>query len=208
MKNCYTGLPAGYAERYRLNLQKDKKTAVIVNVLAIAVMVALGFLGNAIIPLSTLFDRTDGTGVYFTRLGVLIGGYVVYIILHEAVHGIAMKCYGAPKLKFGFTGMYAFAGSDAYFAKAPYLVIALAPIVVWGLVLLVLNFAVPASWFWVVYFIQIGNLSGAAGDLYVTCKFIGMPKDILVQDVGVSMTVYSGSVSQAREKTPEGKGDA
>ena len=199
MKNCYTELPEGYAELYRLNLQKDKKTAVIVNVLAIAVMVAFGFLGNAIVPLSTLFDMTDGTGVYFARLGVLIGGYIVYIILHEAAHGVAMKCYGAPKLKFGFTGMYAFAGSNAYFAKAPYLVITLAPVVVWGLVLLVLNFAVPASWFWVVYFIQIGNLSGAAGDLYVTCKFIGMPKDILVQDVGVSMTVYSASAVKSAE---------
>ena len=42
-------------------------------------------------------------------------------------------------------------------------------------------------------FLQIGNLSGAAGDLFVTVKFAGMPKDILVQDSGVSMAVYSRS---------------
>ena len=207
MKNCYTELPVGYTEVYRLNLQKDKKKAILVNGIAMVMIVALFFLGNAIVPLSTLFDMTDGEGVYFIRLGILIGGYVIYIILHEAVHGIAMKCYGAPKLKFGFTGLYAFAGSEAYFSKVPYIVIALAPVVVWGLVLLVLNLIVPASWFWVIYFIQVGNLSGAAGDLYVTCKFIGMPKDILVQDAGVSMAVYSGSAEQKREHAPDGQGD-
>ena len=41
------------------------------------------------------------------------------------------------------------------------------------------------------YFIQITNISGGAGDLYVTFKFSRMPSDILVQDSGVGMTVYS-----------------
>lgn len=63
--------------------------------------------------------------------------------------------------------------------------------VVWEIVLLILNFIVPMSWFWVVYFIQMGNVSGAAGDLYVTWKFSKLPKDILVKDTGVEMTVYS-----------------
>jgi len=67
----------------------------------------------------------------------------------------------------------------------------LAPVVFWGIVLAVINVLVPLEWFWVVYFIQIINLSGAAGDLYVTVKFSRLPSDILVQDYGVGMTVYS-----------------
>ena len=63
--------------------------------------------------------------------------------------------------------------------------------VVWGAVLLAINCLVGESWFWVVYFIQVTNLSGAAGDIYVTYKFSKMPEDILIRDVGVSMTVYS-----------------
>ena len=35
------------------------------------------------------------------------------------------------------------------------------------------------------------NISGAAGDLYVSWKFTKLPADILINDVGVSMTVYS-----------------
>lgn len=60
-----------------------------------------------------------------------------------------------------------------------------------GIVLAVLQFAVPDSWAWIVYFIQIINISGAAGDIYVTYKMSRLPADILVNDVGVSMTVYS-----------------
>ena len=53
----------------------------------------------------------------------------------------------------------------------------------------------PTLGFWGIYFIQIANLSGAAGDLYVTYLFSRLPSDILVQDVGVSMVVYHHSVN-------------
>ena len=71
------------------------------------------------------------------------------------------------------------------------MVIALAPVVFWGIVIAVINVLVPEGWFWVVYMIQVTNLSGAAGDLYVTVKFSRFPKDILIKDHGVGMTVFS-----------------
>ena len=61
----------------------------------------------------------------------------------------------------------------------------------WGIVLAVVNLLVPVEWFWVIYFGQITNLSGAAGDLFVTIRFSRLPKDILVQDYGVGMKVFS-----------------
>ena len=87
--------------------------------------------------------------------------------------------------------MYAFAGSRDYDGKGAYVFIALAPIVFWGIVLAVINCLVPAEWFWVVYLIQVINLSGAAGDLFVTVRFSRLPGDILIQDSGVGMKVFS-----------------
>ena len=133
----------------------------------------------------------SGLGHYMLRFVVMIVSLILYIILHEAVHGIAMKICGTKKVKYGFTGLYAFAGSEDFYDKKSYIAIALAPVVFWGIVLGVINFLVPVEWFWVVYIIQIMNLSGAAGDLFVTVKFSSMPKDILVQDSGLEMTVYS-----------------
>lgn len=184
-------LPEGYQEIYSIDLQKDKKAAVLVNALALMIAAAMVVPMHFYIPITTLFDMRSGLGTYIIRFAVLIILIVVYMILHELVHGIVMKSCGTKKIKYGFTGMYAFAGSDDYYDKRSYITIALAPIVVWGIVLAVVNAFVPAQWFWVVYFIQVTNISGAAGDLYVTAKFLRFPKDILVTDCGVGMTVFS-----------------
>lgn len=184
-------LPEGYKEVLSINLQKDKKLALIVNLIGLVVMLAMGVPMHFYIPISTLFDFSDGMVVYWLRIASLVVFGVVYLILHEAVHGITMKMCGTKKVKYGFTGMYAFAGSDDYYDKKSYIIIALAPVVVWGIVLAIINCLVPENWFWVVYFIQISNISGAAGDIYVTAKFSKLPNDILVQDSGVGMTVYS-----------------
>ena len=105
-----------------------------------------------------------------------------------------MKICGTDKVKYGFTGIYAFAGSDDYYTKKSYIFIALAPVVVWGVILAVINAFVSETWFWIVYIIQISNISGAAGDLYVTVKFLKFPDDILVHDNGVSMEVFSKEI--------------
>lgn len=184
-------LPEGYKEILSINLQKNKKLALIINLVGFAVMVLMAVPMHFYIPVTTMYDFSDGAVVYFAKFVVMIVGMVVYLILHEAVHGIAMKMCGTKKVKYGFTGLYAYAGSDDYYDKKSYIIIALAPVIFWGAVLAIINCLVPESWFWVVYIIQIGNISGAAGDIYVTAKFSKLPKDILVTDCGVGMTVYS-----------------
>ena len=42
-----------------------------------------------------------------------------------------------------------------------------------------------------VWILQIANVSGAAGDVYVTLRLLRLPRDLLVRDTGVAMTVYS-----------------
>ena len=184
-------LPDGYAECMKLNLQEDKKTALIVNFFSFALAVLMMIIGNFICPILSLFEISNGFAEHFIKCIVMCAGMIAYLVLHELVHGICMKAFGADKVKYGFTGLYAYAGSDCYFGKKTYIIIALAPIVVWGIVLLILNFIVDLNWFWIVYIIQVFNVSGAAGDLYVSFKFVHMPKSILVKDTGIEMTVYA-----------------
>lgn len=184
-------LPEGYKEIYSVDLKKNKKTALFVNVLSLFIFVLMIVPMAFSVPIYTLFDMQKGLGNYILRFIILLVLMILYIILHEAVHGVAMKICGTKKIKYGFTGLYAFAGSDDYYDKKSYIFIALAPVVLWGIVLALVNPFVPIEWFWVVYFIQVFNLSGAAGDFFVTVKFSRFPKDILVKDYGVGMTVYS-----------------
>ncbi|MFW1997378.1 metalloprotease family protein, partial [Acinetobacter guillouiae] len=74
---------------------------------------------------------------------------------------------GSPA-KFGFRRGMAYAGRDAYFCKTASIVIALAPVLIWGLILGLLLDDVPTQYFWYLYAIQIFNFAGAVGDFYVT----------------------------------------
>lgn len=183
-------LPEDYGEIYSLNLQKDKRTAIIVNLLALAIAAVMAVSMNFFVPVTSFFDMSGGIVRYFLRLAALIVLMVLYMVLHELVHGIAMKLCGTKRVKYGFTGLYAFAGSEDYYDKKSYIFIALAPIVLWGTVLAAVNFFVPTEWFWIVYMIQLINISGAAGALFAAVKFSRMPKNILIQDSGVSMRVF------------------
>lgn len=189
--NSYEGLPESFGEIFSVNLQKDKKTAILLNGAALAIAAVMAVPAHFYIPITDLFSINGDIKLYIIKMAVLFGGLVIYMILHEAVHGIGMKISGTKKVKFGFTGLYAFAGSKDYYDKKTYIFIALAPVIVWGAVLAVINAFVPKEWFWVVYFIQMSNISGAAGDFYVTLRFMRFPKDILISDSGVGMTVYS-----------------
>ncbi len=188
---AYKELKDGYGEILSVNLQKNKKLALLVNVLAFVIAIVMAVAMSFYISIKTLFSTENGMGEFALRFGVLLVCLVAYLFLHELTHAAVMKLCGTKKVKFGFTGLYAYAGSQDYYDKTAYILIALAPVVLWGVVIAVINAFVPANWFWVVFVMQIINISGATGDLYVTFKFCRLPKDILVKDVGVGMTVYS-----------------
>lgn len=191
-----TTLPADYHSGFTVDLQKDKKLFVLVNGLCLLIAAFLVGLGMALCPLSSMLQDMkqsldEGQYLrYMMPLLVIFGGSCLYIVLHELVHGVFMYAFSHVRPNFGFTGAYAYAGSEVYFGKVHYIIIALAPVVIWGIVLAILSTVLPQPWFWPVYFIQILNLSGAAGDFYVTFRFCRLPKDILVQDTGIRMTVF------------------
>jgi hypothetical protein len=179
-------LPVGYAEDKRIDLQNNKKQAVIVNALAFAIMIAMFIIGRIFVPLHIIID----VPLVLKTAGLLLA-LAAYVIIHELIHGAFFKKYSGKKAKYGFTGLYAFAGSDAYYYKRQYIIIGLAPVVLCGIVLLLLNIFLPEEWFWGVYFIQIMNLSGAAGDFYVAQLMNRLPADILIKDEGAAMNIYS-----------------
>ena len=86
---------------------------------------------------------------------------------------------------------YAYAGSYAYFSRLAYFVIALAPVVIWGIVFALLLPRLPSAWRWTAWLWQLINISGAAGDFYCAFRIVQAPAGTLVQDTGTDMTFYS-----------------
>lgn len=183
-------LPEGYREIKKVDLQKDKRLAILLNVGAIVNFLALFYLCIQLVPFAFELGADNITEYSFSWLG-MVALIVLYAFAHEFVHGFFFKRYSGKKAFYGFTGLYAFAGSDAYFSRGPYIVIALAPIVIFGLLFLLLNCLLPVKYFWWVYLIQLFNLSGAAGDIYFTLLLCRLPADLMVKDSGTAMSIYS-----------------
>ena len=184
-------LPEGYKRVAYVNLQKDKKTSILINVISGVIALIMAFSMHLVIPFTDALDFSAGMETLMQNIIVLMIAMTAYIVLHEGVHGIFMKIFGCKKLKFGFTGLYAFAGTNELISKKAYFIIALAPVVILGIILLILLFIFPMPIFWLIYLLEIVNVSGAVGDIFVTVKFSKMPDDIYIHDNGVSMNVYS-----------------
>ena len=190
---CYETFPDVYTYLDKIDLQHNGKQFWIVNgisLILVVVMLIAGYFIDKFSIVSELYEQ-------LIALAVVIVGFILYIILHEATHGVVMRLSVKAKLNFGFKGWAAYAGSTGYFDKKHYIAVALAPLVLWGIVFGVLNiFFNSGMWFWVIWVLQIGNVSGAAGDLFCTYKMFTYPKDILVRDSGTDMSIF-------RRKTEE-----
>ena len=192
--HAFQTLPEGYKCTETINLQKDKKMAVIVNGLGVLIMLVMGIIGHMIIPFFSMLVDTE-IYMYFVKLAIMFLLFMIYMAAHEATHAVVMKAFGGGKVRFGFTGLYAYAGSERdYFDKLAYICIALAPMIVWGIVLTIVLCFVPYDWFWVVYFVQIGNFGGSSGDLFVSVKTAGKPSNVLGQDTGIEMSYYETDI--------------
>ena len=189
MKSMFE-LPSNYKPLLSVDLAKNKKLFIGINAAALVIGVLLAVLGALSHPITAFFDL-ELMGATLLRLLVVILSLVAYVVLHELVHGLFIRIFSGRRATYKFTLAYASAGSEAYFGKWPYIVIALSPVVLLGAVLFLLCLVLPEAWFWVAYVVQIMNLSGAAGDYFVTLRFCALPRDILVRDSGTAMTVYA-----------------
>ena len=178
-------LPASYELVRKINLQKDKKDFFWVNFICLVIFAVMIAIVLQFVSLDVLFPEGASKQIVFWVV------FVLYMVLHELTHAAAMKYFGGHKMRFGFTGLYAYAGSEEdYFDKKAYIVIALAPFVVWTIIFTVVCFLVPRDWFGVTYFLQVGNVSGCGGDLYVSFLMRKYPSDTWVKDTGLEMFVY------------------
>lgn len=109
-------------------------------------------------------------------------GYLLILPIHELVHAAAFALWGG-KPYFGTKLPYALycGAKNQLFHRNQYLVIGLAPLVVITLAGIIFTLISPALASYTL-FATIGNVSGAAGDVWVVRKLIQRPRSILVED--------------------------
>ena len=180
----------GYKECTKIDLVKNKKEALLVNIYGIIIMVVMAvFIPLLIMGGIIEFNLETTFPLFFI---VLLISLILYIPLHEIVHGIVLKNYTDEKLSFGWKLVYAYCGSkEAVVDRKEYYAVALAPLLVFSVVfisLMVLNPSLSFVW----YVMEIMNVSGSVGDIYVSIKQRKeKSRDILITDSGTDMSFWS-----------------
>ena len=188
---CYENLPRGYDLYEVIDFAKNPGNATKIAWSGLAVtaaMIAMALPDHSLKTAVSMHPFRIGVAVCFMLIG-----FLVYILLHEGVHGFFIKMFTGENAEFGLqmkAGM-AYASSRYFFGKAAYIIIALAPVIVWGIVLTLLLKDVPECYWWYLYAVQILNISGCVGDLFVTYRILKAPKGTLVLDSGMSMKFFA-----------------
>ena len=178
-------LPAGYQLQGTMDLKKDKK-------INLAIQAAFILIVLLMIGLARWFGfpakGSWSTGI--TILATVLAG-LFYMAVHELTHGFFMKALSGVKPVYFARFPFLCTGSTAYFNKGSFILVALAPVVLWGLVLITLLLLLPPDFFLSIYIVTGLNFAGAAGDYFQTYKIAELPPMTLIQDDGKVTSIFT-----------------
>ena len=177
MKHFEEKLP----ENYRLVKTVDATKApfaVVFNLLSLVMMVgAFAVLYFAFGTDVSLIKEQFLTLPDFTKilaLLLLVVGFIVYIVLHELVHGVVYKAFTKRKLTFGVTMTCAYCGvPDVFVYRTASLCALLAPFVIFSIAFIVPMFFLQNT-VWFVFLAAIFSLHFGlcVNDLYIVLLYI------------------------------------
>lgn len=210
MKNYETSRPQDYQRVLVINA-KDKRTAILFNLLGLVIMAVVLFLSALPLLISRvtakqLFDLRSPSDIWIIY-GVFLLSFVAYIILHELVHGAAYKKLTGQKLTYGISLTCAFCGvPNIYVYRKTAIIAVAAPLTVFSLILLPLTVAlyfVHPLYYLASALLLASHLSGCIGDIFVLFILLKDLKDprTLVRDTGPLQAFYIPA--QETDATPQ-----
>ncbi|BEH01466.1 hypothetical protein brsh051_07470 [Brooklawnia propionicigenes] len=179
-----TELPVTYTEHLTVDLKKDKKLTFVVQgifVLVALIAVAAGLLLR--LPLETGWSPV-------VTIPVTLAACLVYMALHEATHGITLQLLTKVRPSYKVRFPFLTTGNRAYLTRRTAVIVALAPVVFWGIVLLASLLTLPDDYRMTAYIVLALNFAGSAGDFVEVFLVSKQPRAALIQDDGNKLHVF------------------
>lgn len=121
--------------------------------------------------------------------------YTVILIVHELLHGVAFVFWGGKPYYGAKLPIALYCGAkDQVFPRNYYLVVGLAPFVVITLFGIIFTLFAPTLSPYLL-FAFIGNVAGAAGDLWVIRRLLAQPASVFVEDLETGYRVWQVTAS-------------
>lgn len=123
-------------------------------------------------------------------LGANIISYVIIICVHEIIHGLVFLFWGGRPHFGAKLPLALYCGAkNQLFRRNQYLAVGLAPLVVITLAGIILTILAPLAASYM-FLATVGNVAGAAGDVWVTAHLLRQPNNVLVEDTEKGCRVW------------------
>lgn len=153
------------------------------NLFMVGSFILFVIIGVILIMLSNSVENNTVKGQWF-----LIGCFS-YIILHESIHLIFMKLFSKEKLHISIKFPIS-VGSDAKFSKKQFMIIASAPVIILGIILLLLILFTPKQYTFLWSILLILNFAGSGGDYLQFFKISKYPTNTYFQDTSNETIIF------------------
>jgi len=192
---AFKNLPNGYIYSQEVDLSRDFKLVLLLNLAGVALFVLFGWLFlklsaylRRIIPIVAMTGQPPSTPEIILEI---LAAFLIALTLHEAVHGLFFLLVTRDRPIFGLRGAFAYAAAPGwYIPRNHYLAVGLSPWILISSVGLAATIIAPENALLPLLFGLTINASGAVGDLYITGWLLSQPAEALINDRGDAMTVY------------------
>lgn len=177
-------LPDTYGEHRTVDFKNDKKFAVAIRALFVAIaLVAVGAALLLHLPLEAGWSP-------ILTIPVTLVACLIYMAAHEATHGVVLQLLTKMKPLYAVRFPFLTTGNHSYLTRRSAVIVALAPAVLWGIVLIAALFTVPQDFRLTVFIVLTLNFAGSAGDFVEVYLVSRQQPDALVQDDGNKVHVF------------------
>ena len=184
-------LPEGYAQSGEINLKKNKRLAITLNIVAFFVLVLSFYLLSSFAALVRPDLMNLSGTITAGGWAVVVGLVVLLFTIHELIHGFFFWVFTRSRPVFALRLFYAYAGApDWYIPTRQFAFVAVGPLVIIGAVGLLLILLAPIRWIMFIIFFVAMNTGGSAGDLLVLTRLVKLPPTCLANDTGDVVTFY------------------
>ena len=191
MNQATQTLPAGYIQSGQIDLKKDKRLVILLNIGALIVFALSIYLLSAFTAWVRPDIMTFSTTITVTNILSALVLTVIILLFHEGIHGLFFWIFSRSRPVFGLRPLYAYAGAPTwFFPRHQFAITTLGPLVVIGAAGLLLLLLVPISWVFIIVLLVGLNTSGASGDVFVFIRLLKCSPTTFANDTGEVVTFF------------------